>query len=169
MKRLASVFLSLLLAVSAGAQNQLQKGDFVAVCGDSITEQKLYSVYIEDYLLMCKPKGQLQTMQFGWGGETAGGFLERMANDTLPYKPTVATTCYGMNDGGYAALTDERRKLYIDATTKIVEGMKKAGVRFIVVGSPGAVDTTTFKNAEVYNKTLAQLSDAARDVAKRQG
>jgi len=25
----------------------------VAVCGDSITEQRLYSVLIEDYLLMC--------------------------------------------------------------------------------------------------------------------
>src|SRR3954449_10722492 len=105
MKRLASVFLSLLLAVSAGAQNQLQKGDFVAVCGDSITEQKLYSVFIEDYLLMCKPAAELQAVQFGWGGEVAPGFLSRMGSDTLVFHPTIATTFYGMNDGGYAALT----------------------------------------------------------------
>ncbi|MHC4913054.1 MAG: hypothetical protein ACYTE5_08635, partial [Planctomycetota bacterium] len=31
---------------------RLQQGDFVAICGDSITEQKQYSVYVQDYLLM---------------------------------------------------------------------------------------------------------------------
>ena len=30
----------------------MRDGDFVAVCGDSITEQRLYSVLIEDYLFM---------------------------------------------------------------------------------------------------------------------
>src|SRR4051812_13638721 len=77
--------------------NALQDGDRIAIIGDSITEQKLYSVFMEDYLLTCKPKKDLQTMQFGWGGETSWGFFDRMKNDALPYKPTVATTCYGMN------------------------------------------------------------------------
>src|SRR3982750_3588003 len=107
MKRLASVFLSLLLAVSAGAQNQLQKGDFVAICGDSITEQKMYSVYIEDYLLMCKPQADLRVMQFGWSGEVAPGFLSKMPNEALKFRFTVATTAYGMNDGGYSPMTPE--------------------------------------------------------------
>ena len=48
---------SLLLISALGALAQdappLQAQDFVAVCGDSITEQKQYSVFIEDYLLMC--------------------------------------------------------------------------------------------------------------------
>ena len=43
----------------------------IAVIGDSITEQKQYSVFIEDYLLMCQPAEKLQVAQFGWGGETA--------------------------------------------------------------------------------------------------
>src|SRR5438270_189853 len=79
----------------ARAEN-LKPGDFVAVIGDSITEQKDYSVNIEDYLLMCQPATGLKTMQFGWGGETAEGFKNRMVNDCFRFAPTVATTCYGM-------------------------------------------------------------------------
>jgi hypothetical protein len=56
---------------------------------------------------------------------------------------------------------------------KIVAGMKDAGVRFIVVGSPGAVDSTSFKvlgtKPDVYNKTLAELSEVARGVATKHG
>ena len=42
------------------AESGLQKGDSVAVIGDSITEQRLYSMYIEDYLLMCQPAADLR-------------------------------------------------------------------------------------------------------------
>lgn len=43
-------------ALTASAKEALvQRGDIVAVIADSITEQKQYSVFIEDYLLMCQP------------------------------------------------------------------------------------------------------------------
>lgn len=154
------------------AWSQLQPDDRVAICGDSITEQKLYSLYIEDYLLMCKPQPNLRTNQFGWSGETSWGFADRMDNDVLPFKPTVATTFYGMNDGGYTMLADERAHQFQQATTQIIQAFKKAGVRFIVVGSPGAVDTDTFKflsTPAVYNKTLGQLGEMAEAIAKKEG
>jgi lysophospholipase L1-like esterase len=175
MKRslLACLLITLVPLFASAETAALQDGDRVAIVGDSITEQKLYSLYIEDYLLMCRPKQNLQTMQFGWGGETSWGFVERMTNDLLPYKPTVATTCYGMNDGGYGPLKDENGQRYTDAMDKIVAGMKSAGVRFVVVGSPGAVDSTYFKvlgtKPDVYNTTLAQLADIAHGVAKKNG
>jgi lysophospholipase L1-like esterase len=157
---------------SAG-ETALTEGDLVAICGDSITEQKDYSVDIEDYLLMCQPAANLQAAQFGWGGETSWGFLARMANDTLPFHPTVATTCYGMNDGGYAPLNPDRAKQYHDAQKGIVAAFKKAGVRVIVVGAPGCVDSQTFRNnpeqAVMYNKTLSELGDIARQVAGEEG
>jgi lysophospholipase L1-like esterase len=151
----------------------LNDGDVVAICGDSITEQKLYSVFIEDYLIMCHPRQKLRAMQFGWGGEVVGGFLGRMSN-VLRFPVTAATTCYGMNDGGYGPLTPERAEKYKQGTRSIVDTFKKSGVRFIVVGSPGVVDSKTFRAHEpdadkVYNKTLAELRDIARDVAKEQG
>lgn len=169
---LALSFFSTCLPVRA-AEPALKEGDFVAVIGDSITEQKLYSVFIEDYLLMCQPAGKLRTMQFGWGGETAGGFKGRMVNDTLRFGPSVATTCYGMNDGGYSPMTPEKARTYRDNQTGVVEGLKEGGVRFIVVGSPGCVDADTFRRnpeqAVMYNKTLAEERDIARDVAREQG
>jgi lysophospholipase L1-like esterase len=155
------------------AETRLADGDLVAVCGDSITEQKDYSVDIEDYLLMCQPAAKLQTMQFGWGGEWAWIFLARMANDVLPFAPQVATTCYGMNDGGYAPLQPERAKQYHDAQRGIVAAFKKAGTRFIVVGAPGCVDADTFhhspEQAVMYNKTLSELGALAKQVADEEG
>jgi hypothetical protein len=57
---------SMLMVAGLGlaAEAKLQEGDFVAVIGDSITEQRLYSVYIEDYLLMCQPAQKLRAMHF---------------------------------------------------------------------------------------------------------
>lgn len=150
----------------------LQEGDFVAICGDSITEERIYSVYIEDYLLMCRPAPDLRTLQAGWDGEQAPGFERRMEYDVLTLRPNVATTSYGMNDGGYSPMTAEKGQRYRDAQRAIVKKFKQNGVRFIVVGSPGCVDSDTFNNnpadAVMYNKTLAQMREIARDVAREE-
>ena len=151
------------------AESGLQKGDSVAVIGDSITEQRLYSMYIEDYLLMCQPAADLRVTQFGWGGETAPGFANRMENDCLRFKPSVATTCFGMNDGGYSPMDAGKGKRYHDAQKSIVTKLKAAGARFIVVGSPGCVDSDRFRNAAMYNPTLAALRDIAKQVAEEEG
>src|SRR6476661_8539505 len=112
MKRVIFALGLLALLVPVYGETLLKEKDLLAICGDSITEQKLYSVFIEDYLLMCRPDLNARSMQFGWGGETSWGFLARMENDVLRFKPTIATTCYGMNDGGYAPLSDERGNHY---------------------------------------------------------
>ncbi len=155
------------------AEAKLQPADYVAVIGDSITEQRLYSLYIEDYLLMCKPAADLRLTQFGWGGETAPGFAKRMANDMLRFQPSVATTCFGMNDGGYSPMDAAKGQRYREGQQSIVAQLKQAGVRFIVVGSPGAVDLDTFRRsaeaAKTYNQTLAALRDLAREVASEAG
>lgn len=59
----------LLLTAGTLAANEkiLQPGDVVAICGDSITEQKYYSRFIEDYLLMCQPVN-VTMFQAGWSG-----------------------------------------------------------------------------------------------------
>lgn len=162
--------------LAAGPVMQLEAGDTVAICGDSITEQKEYSVFIEDYLLMCQPAPDLKAHQFGWGGEKADGLLNRMGTDVLPFQPTVATTCYGMNDGGYAAIDPARQEAYRKNTEAIIKAFRDGGVRFIVIGSPGLVDTYAFDripgriySATNYNRTLADLARIAREVAIEQG
>lgn len=177
MKKWTCVAAVLCLAASAvvsrAAEDKLLPNDLVAICGDSITEQKIYSVDIEDYLIMCKPTPGVRAEQFGWSGETSWGFLDKMPVFTLPFKPTVATTCYGMNDGAYSPMNEEKAKHYRDAETGMIAAFRKAGVHFIVLGSPGAVDTTTYRggpeNAVMYNKTLGALTDIGREVAQKEG
>jgi len=176
MKRIATAALLSALALlpaAAADDAKLQAGDHVAVIGDSITEQRLYSLYIEDYLLMCRPAADLRVTQFGWGGETAPGFSGRMANDCLRFKPAAATTCFGMNDGGYSPMDAAKGRRYKNGQKAIVRQLKEAGVRLIAVGSPGVVDADTFRKdpeqAAMYNKTLAALRDIAREVAQEDG
>jgi len=116
----------------------LKQGDRVAICGDSITEQKMYSRIMETYLTVCVPQLQVTVRQFGWSGEKAPGFLARMENDVLRFEPTVATTCYGMNDHNYQAYQEQYGRLYLDTSRSVVRLFKQHGVR-VIQGSPGTV------------------------------
>jgi lysophospholipase L1-like esterase len=163
-----------LLGLSARADFLVQPNDVVGIGGDSITEQHIYSADMEDYLLMCQPTPNQRIIQFGWSGEQAPAFLDRLNTDVLPFKPTVMTTCYGMNDGHYGPLTDDVANNYRKAQTAIVEALKAGGVRAIVLGSAKCVDTKTYhaqeaSAADVYNKTLGSLADIDRDIAAKEG
>jgi lysophospholipase L1-like esterase len=151
----------------------LKKGDRVAIVGDSITEQKQYSKFMELYLLACVPDLELTMYQFGWSGERAPGFANRMENDFVGWQATVVTTCFGMNDGSYRPYTDAIGKAYENGTRRIQKRCKAMGARMIV-GGPGPVDTTAWRanepNAdEYYNKNLGRLSEIAAGIAKENG
>jgi lysophospholipase L1-like esterase len=173
-KLLALMVSSLLCSAAARADFLVQPNDVVGVCGDSITEQHLYSAFIEDYLLMCQPTAGQKIVQFGWSGEQAPAFLARLGTDVFPFKPTVVTTCYGMNDGHYGPINDAIAKTYRDAQTGIVEALKKNGVHAIVLGSAKCVDSYTYHGhnvaeAAVYNQTLGALADIDKDIAAQEG
>ncbi len=149
----------------------IQKGDRIAIVGDSITEQKLYSRFMELYLLACVPQLELTTYQFGWGGERAPGFATRLQNDMAPWQPTVVTTCYGMNDGRYRTYNDDIGAAYEKGTRSIQEQSKQLGVRTMIVGGPGVVDADTWRPNDPeadqhYNDNLAKLSEIAGRVAQ---
>jgi len=162
--------------VAHSASSILKKGDRVAIAGDSITEQKLYSKYMETYLLACRPDLDLKVIQLGWSGERAPGFERRMDNDLMFWRPDVVTTCYGMNDGRYRAYEDGIGETYLNAMREIVSRLKAAGAT-IVVGSPGPVDSHSYDvrrpsapaKANVYNQNLATLAGLAKDIAVENG
>jgi hypothetical protein len=65
----AAAILSVALLGTAGAEESaLLPKARVAIVGDSITEQKLYSKYVECWLLACSGVPDVRVMQFGWGG-----------------------------------------------------------------------------------------------------
>lgn len=150
----------------------LKRGDRLAICGDSITEQRMYSRIVETYLTVCQPELDLSIRQYGWSGERADGFYERMKNDVLRFQPTVATTCYGMNDHRYRPYEPWIGELYRMHLDAVVRGFEAEKVR-VVVGSPGTVGKVPHwvKNAgptvALLNQNLAELRNLALRVARK--
>ena len=151
----------------------MKKGDKLAICGDSITEQKMYSRIMEDYLTVCVPELEISVRQYGWGGERAPGFLARMTNDCLRFKPTVATTCYGMNDHEYRAYEERIGETYRKNSEAIVESFKAHQVR-VVLGSPGCVgkvpgwSKATNSTLENLNLNLCTLRNIDIEIAQKE-
>ncbi|MBN2447085.1 MAG: SGNH/GDSL hydrolase family protein [Phycisphaerae bacterium] len=116
----------------------LKQGDRLAICGDSITEQKMYARIMETYLTVCVPQLEVTVRQHGWSGEKAPGLERRLANDVLRFKPTIATTCYAMNDHNYQPYQDEYGRVYREASLAIIRAFKEQGVR-VVQGAAGPV------------------------------
>ena len=134
----------------------LKKGDRLAICGDSITEQRKYSRIIEDYLTTCVPQLQVTVRQYGWSGEKAPGFLARMTNDCLRFDPTIATTGYGMNDFEYRPYEDRIGQAYTASQTAIVEAFKAHNAR-VILGTAGCVGKIP-RWAPKLNDTLEDLN-----------
>ena len=142
----------------------LQPGDRLAIIGDSITEQKMYSRIIETYLTACVPELKITVRQLGWSGETAEGFRARMESDCLRFHPTVATLCYGMNDCRYRPFDLANGQWYGSNYLAIVQGLKAAGAR-VVLGSPGCTgkvptwSTAKTTTSDELNLNLCTLRD----------
>lgn len=167
MKKTMLLSAVLLAALSCSAAIPLKDGDRIAVIGDSITEQKLYSVYMEFYLRACSGLHDLSVIQFGHGGEHASSYAVYRMKDTCSwFNPTVATLCYGMNDGQYRKVNDRSSANYRNGLRKIASWMNQNHIR-LLISSPGAVDTATFRRLrpDDYNQTLAVLGGIAKETA----
>lgn len=149
----------------------LQKGDRYAICGDSITEQKMYSRLLEAYLAAARPDLAIECRQYGWSGETAAGFAGRMKNDVLRFQPTIASTCYGMNDFRYVPFEVSIGEEYRRNQTKVVQAFKAAGAR-VVLGSSGTIHSVPpwVKSAkgtwETLNLALLQFRNIDIEIAE---
>ncbi|HEX4121514.1 MAG TPA: SGNH/GDSL hydrolase family protein [Verrucomicrobiae bacterium] len=149
----------------------LRRGDRLAICGDSITEQKMYSRIMETYLTVALPELNVTTRQYGWSGEQASGFLHRMTNDVLRFNPTVATTCYGMNDHHYRPYEPSIGEAYASNTTDIVLAFQSDDTR-VVLGAPGCMGFTTPPwgfiqgTAKERNINLCTLRDIDIDISQ---
>ncbi|MCA9135771.1 MAG: SGNH/GDSL hydrolase family protein [Planctomycetales bacterium] len=151
----------------------LRQGDRLAICGDSITEQKMYSRIMETYLTVCVPQLEVTVRQYGWSGEKTDGFLRRMDKDCLTFKPTIATLAYGMNDSRYRPFDVTNGRWYEDHYSAIVRNFKEHEVR-VVVGSPGCAGKianwvkSRSGTLEQHNLNLCALRDIAIAVAEKE-
>jgi lysophospholipase L1-like esterase len=169
------------LAGEAKPELKLKDGDVVALCGDSITSSGAYPLFMEMYQLACRPEPKVTLLNFGRWGETARQFPPVMDKDVLPAKPTVATICYGMNNcRSGKVMAEAGAKGWADGEIlAVVKKFRDAGVRVIVLASPGCIDSTHFTLSqsappqpgpiEATQKNLSMLRDQAKRLAAAEG
>src|SRR5580704_8007559 len=78
-------------------------GDRIVVMGDSITEQHLYSNYLEMWTVSRFPGWKLTFRNVGISGDRSVGGNSRFKRDVLPFEPTAMNVDFGMIDGNYTA------------------------------------------------------------------
>lgn len=152
----------------------LKDGDRVVFYGDSITDQRLYTTYIESYCVTRFPDRHFTFIHSGWGGDRVtgggGGPIDvRLKRDVIVYKPTVITICLGMNDGGYRAFDKGLFDFYVNGYKHILDTLKQElpNARITLLTAPAYDDVTQQpKFAGGYNAVLKIYGDAVAELGK---
>lgn len=155
----------------------LQDGDRVVFYGDSITDQRLYTVFVESYVATRFPKLHVTFVHSGWGGDRVtgggGGPVDlRLKRDVDAYKPTVMTVMLGMNDAGYQAFNETLFKTYTDGLKHIVDSVRatEPGVRITLIEPSPFDDVTRAPQFEGgYNAVLLKYASFVKKLAGEDG
>ncbi|MBS1704552.1 MAG: SGNH/GDSL hydrolase family protein [Armatimonadetes bacterium] len=168
------MLLSIVLAASL-AQLRLADGDRVVFYGDSITEQLLYTTYVETLVTTRYPKLNIQWTACGVGGDcTWGGWMgdpeTRMKRDVAPQRPTHITVMLGMNDGGYVAFDPKIFATYQEWYGKLVDRMLLLPTKpklYLIKETPFDEENhpeTAFKG---YSGTVDRFGNYALELARK--
>ncbi len=155
----------------------LKNGDGVVFYGDSITDQRLYTTFVETYVVTRFPSLNVSFVHSGWGGDRVtgggGGPVDlRLKRDVIPYKPSVMTIMLGMNDASYHAWDDVIFKTYATGYEHIIDSVKKAlpGIRITVIQPSPFDDVTRPPTVEGgYNAVLVRYGQFVKQLGERDG
>jgi lysophospholipase L1-like esterase len=134
-----------------------KKGDVIVVMGDSITEQRLYSNYLETWSQTRFPQYNLVFRNVGIGGDRSTGGNSRFKRDVLAYKPTVLTVDFGMNDGSYRAFDQKIFDVYVKGLQGIADQAKAAGIRVAWITPQPTERREPGNQLAGYNETLKRF------------
>jgi len=171
--------LALALALSAGLFAQdfaLKSGDRVVFYGDSITDQRLYTVLTETFVHTRYPKLDVSFVHSGVGGDRvtggwAGPIELRLKRDVAPYRPTVVTIMLGMNDGDYHPFEQATMDRFTSGYERLIQLLKQEapGARITLI-QPSPFDEVTrppMKHGG-YNTSLVKMSEYLATLAARE-
>jgi lysophospholipase L1-like esterase len=174
------LFIALLVLLSAAAARdnfELKDSDRVVFYGDSITDQRLYTTFVETYAVTRFPNLHVRFVHSGWGGDRVtgggGGPVDlRLERDVIAYKPTVMTIMLGMNDGSYRAYDAAIFNTYATGYQHILETVKRAlpGIRITVIQPSPYDDVTRAPQFEGgYNAVLVRYGEFVKELGQRLG
>ena len=173
------------------AELAVHDGERVVFLGDSITEQRLYTTYIEAYVLTRHPDWKLTFRNVGWGGDTSwlrqrahpdegqlfaakeadqqkmvenavGRGLDR---DVLPLKPTLVTVKFGMNDHSYQPFRADIFGAYVRSQAQINKVLGAHGARVAFLTPQPIEERRADPDKDVRNQSLLKFSDGLKEVA----
>jgi lysophospholipase L1-like esterase len=177
----AALFLASCVAGAASAQEKqapkadfaIADGDHVVFYGDSITEQRLYTSDIENFILTRYPEKHVDFFQSGVGGDKVSGGSRgpidlRLHRDIFDHNPTVVTIMLGMNDGFYRQFDPDIFTTYTNGYRYLVDAVQKEFPKaHITLAKPSAYDDVT--RAPMlpggYNAVLIRFSAFVGDLA----
>ena len=174
---LARRFAIFILAATAAStllaqQLSLKDGDRVAFYGDSITAQRFYTRYVEDFLLTRYPNMHVEFFNAGVPGDNVnGGYTGdaqlRLKRDLFPHQPNVVTIMLGMNDGFYSPFDPKYLDIYSTGYHKLLDQIQSMlpGVRITVISPTPYDETTHGTEFPHYNETMDRYTAWVRDLA----
>lgn len=159
------------------AKVELEDGDCLVFLGDSITHQRLYTQYVEDYFYTRFPQKRIKLHNAGVGGARAWDALARFDADVAAYEPKYVTILLGMNDGSYQPFNQEIFDTYRRDMTELVERIEGIGAAPIPM-TPTMFDSRAAfvrdpnrnpENTLLYNSVLSYYGTFLREVAYQRG
>ena len=168
--RMLLVGLGVALAIAPASAQEFffKKGDVIVVMGDSITEQRLYSNYLETWSQTRFPSYNLVFRNVGIGGDRSTGGNSRFKRDVLAYKPTVLTVDFGMNDGSYRAFDEKIFETYVKGLQGIADQAKAAGIRVAWITPQPTERREPGNQLAGYNETLKRFGlEGVGGIAKK--
>jgi lysophospholipase L1-like esterase len=175
----ALLAVALLVAVAEGQEPFYLRGkDRVIFYGDSITEPRLYTTFVETYAVTRFPSLEIEFMDSAWGGDRVtggrGGAIDvRLQRDVVAHKPTVVAIMLGANDGWGLPYEAKRFETFASGYQHIVATIKASlpSVRLTLM-QPAPRDEVTRPpefGGGGYNGVMIRYGAFVRKLARREG
>lgn len=178
---------------AAAGELFIRDGDRVVFLGDSITEQRLYTTYVEAYVLTRHPTWNLSFRNVGWSADTSwmrqrahpnedqlfaadeasqqktveDAIGRGLGRDVLPLRPTVVTINFGMNDHYYQPFREDIFRAYARSQAELAKVLAANGARVAFLTPQPIEDKRPDPDKDVRNQSLRRFSDGLRDVAAK--